>query len=267
MKKVLPRLDAEVALRRLTSDKKFVYLERQITPREQLAINNLGIPGIDFRPTQQAARSSCPRTQARPLSPDQRSRADYEDTSSDSPRRIESARGQSRDQRYHAYSPRTEDHYHRCADQLRAADSNQVSRAKGHCLHHELDVAGHQRNCGAPDHSTYQRPAASKPTASRRRSQAGGAGTEKDFPSDRTQVRRRCRGKHQAPRTVGRRIACRTQGRLGLPRCRSMLARLGWRHHRAPAASTAASECDLPIAGRQARVVTGLLIDSPVVRR
>lgn len=53
MKKVLPRLDAEVALRRLTSDKKFVYLERQITPREQLAINNLGIPGIDFRPTQQ----------------------------------------------------------------------------------------------------------------------------------------------------------------------------------------------------------------------
>ncbi len=53
LKTVLPRLDAERALQRLRSDKKFVYLERQITPREELAINNLGIPGIDFRPTQQ----------------------------------------------------------------------------------------------------------------------------------------------------------------------------------------------------------------------
>jgi|GEM_PF-31323 len=53
LKTVLPRLDEERALRRLTSDKKFVYLERQITPREELAINNLGLPGIDFRPTQQ----------------------------------------------------------------------------------------------------------------------------------------------------------------------------------------------------------------------
>ncbi len=53
LKRVLPRLDEQKALARLSSDKKFVYLERQITPREQLAINNLGIPGIDFRPTQQ----------------------------------------------------------------------------------------------------------------------------------------------------------------------------------------------------------------------
>ena len=53
LKTVLPRLDEGRAMLRLTSDKKFVYLERQITPREELAINNLGIPGIDFRPTQQ----------------------------------------------------------------------------------------------------------------------------------------------------------------------------------------------------------------------
>jgi cell division protein FtsI (penicillin-binding protein 3) len=53
LKSVLPRLDEERALARLSSEKKFVYLERQITPREELAINNLGIPGIDFRPTQQ----------------------------------------------------------------------------------------------------------------------------------------------------------------------------------------------------------------------
>ena len=53
LKRVLPRMDEHRALLRLQSDKKFVYLERQITPREQLAINNLGIPGIDFQPTQQ----------------------------------------------------------------------------------------------------------------------------------------------------------------------------------------------------------------------
>ncbi len=53
LKTVLPRLDEDRARQRLSSDKKFVYLERQITPREELAINNLGIPGIDFRPTQQ----------------------------------------------------------------------------------------------------------------------------------------------------------------------------------------------------------------------
>ena len=53
LKSVLPRMDEQRALARLNSGKKFVYLERQITPREELAINSLGIPGIDFRPTQQ----------------------------------------------------------------------------------------------------------------------------------------------------------------------------------------------------------------------
>lgn len=54
LKQVLPRLDAQAALARLSeTNRQFVYLERQVTPREQLAINTLGIPGIDFRPTEE----------------------------------------------------------------------------------------------------------------------------------------------------------------------------------------------------------------------
>ncbi len=54
LKSVLPRLDEAEAQARLSqSNKQFVWLERQITPREELAINSLGIPGIDFRPTEE----------------------------------------------------------------------------------------------------------------------------------------------------------------------------------------------------------------------
>ncbi len=54
LKQVLPRLDEDAARARLSeSNRQFVYLERQITPREELAINTLGIPGIDFRPTEE----------------------------------------------------------------------------------------------------------------------------------------------------------------------------------------------------------------------
>ncbi len=54
LKRVLPRMDEATARTRLSdTNRQFVYLERQITPREQLAINNLGIPGIDFRPSEQ----------------------------------------------------------------------------------------------------------------------------------------------------------------------------------------------------------------------
>ena len=54
LKSVLPRLDAAEAQARLSeSTKQFVWLERQITPREEMAINALGIPGIDFRPTEE----------------------------------------------------------------------------------------------------------------------------------------------------------------------------------------------------------------------
>ena len=50
LKTVLPRLDEKLALTRLNSGKQFVYLERQITPSEEEAINSLGIPGIYFQP-------------------------------------------------------------------------------------------------------------------------------------------------------------------------------------------------------------------------
>jgi cell division protein FtsI (penicillin-binding protein 3) len=54
LKSVLPRLDEAMAIRRLSqSTKGFVYLERQITPDEEVNINALGIPGIDFQPTEE----------------------------------------------------------------------------------------------------------------------------------------------------------------------------------------------------------------------
>ncbi len=50
---VLPRLDEKTVEARLSeSTKQFVYLERQITPREELRINDLGIPGVYFQPTE-----------------------------------------------------------------------------------------------------------------------------------------------------------------------------------------------------------------------
>ena len=50
LKAVLPRLDEDVVRARLSSAKQFVYLARQISPHEQLAINALGVPGIYFQP-------------------------------------------------------------------------------------------------------------------------------------------------------------------------------------------------------------------------
>ena len=52
LKQVLPRLDLAETQDRLKRDKKFIYLAREITPREEQTINNLGIPGVDFQPTQ-----------------------------------------------------------------------------------------------------------------------------------------------------------------------------------------------------------------------
>ncbi len=54
LRAVLPRLDAAETRRQLTkTDKRFVYLARRITPRDMLAINTLGIPGVDFQRTEQ----------------------------------------------------------------------------------------------------------------------------------------------------------------------------------------------------------------------
>lgn len=52
LKSVLPRLDLDLVKARLASEKQFVYLARNITPSEQLALNNLGIPGVYFQPTE-----------------------------------------------------------------------------------------------------------------------------------------------------------------------------------------------------------------------
>ncbi len=53
LKSVLPQLD-EAAVRNRLADarKQFVYIARQVTPRQELAINALGIPGIQFLPTE-----------------------------------------------------------------------------------------------------------------------------------------------------------------------------------------------------------------------
>ncbi|HEV8013929.1 MAG TPA: penicillin-binding protein 2 [Stellaceae bacterium] len=46
---VLPDLTEADIYAKLTSDKSFVWLKRQLTPRQMAAINALGIPGLDFQ--------------------------------------------------------------------------------------------------------------------------------------------------------------------------------------------------------------------------
>ncbi|MGA9869505.1 MAG: penicillin-binding protein 2 [Acetobacteraceae bacterium] len=51
LKSVLPDLDEATVQARLSeSTKQFVFLARRITPAQQLAVNNLGVPGLDFLP-------------------------------------------------------------------------------------------------------------------------------------------------------------------------------------------------------------------------
>ncbi len=47
---VLPGLDIKGTYRKLSSDSRFQWLRRQLTPRQQSQILQLGIPGIGFRP-------------------------------------------------------------------------------------------------------------------------------------------------------------------------------------------------------------------------
>ena len=46
--RVLPQLDRERLVQRLTGDRQFAYLLRALTPREVAAVNALGIPGLYF---------------------------------------------------------------------------------------------------------------------------------------------------------------------------------------------------------------------------
>ncbi len=45
---VLPDLDYRITLARLRTDRTFVWLRRNLTPREQWEVNRLGLPGLDF---------------------------------------------------------------------------------------------------------------------------------------------------------------------------------------------------------------------------
>lgn len=53
LKTVLPDLDVPEIVRRLSSAKAFVYIAREVTPAQELAINNLGIPGLAFQMSQE----------------------------------------------------------------------------------------------------------------------------------------------------------------------------------------------------------------------
>ncbi|WP_408886176.1 peptidoglycan D,D-transpeptidase FtsI family protein [Lichenicoccus roseus] len=50
LKAILPTLDVDDVVRRLSGKKQFVYIAREIPPEKELAINDLGIPGIYFEP-------------------------------------------------------------------------------------------------------------------------------------------------------------------------------------------------------------------------
>ena len=50
LKAILPALDVDDVVRRLSEKKQFVYLAREIPPDKEIAINDLGIPGIYFEP-------------------------------------------------------------------------------------------------------------------------------------------------------------------------------------------------------------------------
>ena len=46
---VLPGLDAAKTERRLRSRRRFVWLQRNLTPRQQIVVNRLGVPGLQFQ--------------------------------------------------------------------------------------------------------------------------------------------------------------------------------------------------------------------------
>jgi cell division protein FtsI (penicillin-binding protein 3) len=52
LKQAVPSLNEDEVRQRLSSNKQFVYLARQLSPREQLAVNQLGIPGVYFTPSE-----------------------------------------------------------------------------------------------------------------------------------------------------------------------------------------------------------------------
>jgi len=47
--RIMPELDADELARKLSSNRTFVYVKRRLTPRQQYAVNQLGIPGLEFQ--------------------------------------------------------------------------------------------------------------------------------------------------------------------------------------------------------------------------
>jgi cell division protein FtsI (penicillin-binding protein 3) len=59
--RILPQLYEERVTARLTGDRQFAYIARSLTPREQQAVNSLGVPGLYF---EQAERRAYPQGRA-----------------------------------------------------------------------------------------------------------------------------------------------------------------------------------------------------------
>jgi cell division protein FtsI (penicillin-binding protein 3) len=53
--RVLPQLDEERVTARLSGERQFAYIARSLTPREQQAVNSLGIPGLYFEQSERRA--------------------------------------------------------------------------------------------------------------------------------------------------------------------------------------------------------------------
>ncbi|QCE32220.1 penicillin-binding protein 2 [Acetobacteraceae bacterium] len=48
LKKILPNIDIKKTIYHLEHNKKFAYIARNLTPKEEIQVNNLGIPGLYF---------------------------------------------------------------------------------------------------------------------------------------------------------------------------------------------------------------------------
>jgi cell division protein FtsI (penicillin-binding protein 3) len=52
LSKIMPQVNKQELLQNLSSDKTFFWIKRDLTPKEQYGIHNLGIPGFDFQQDQ-----------------------------------------------------------------------------------------------------------------------------------------------------------------------------------------------------------------------
>ena len=46
---VLPKLDRKILLRKLSANSRFIWISRNLTPKQQYSVNRLGLPGFDFQ--------------------------------------------------------------------------------------------------------------------------------------------------------------------------------------------------------------------------